>query len=305
MKRILLTLSLVLFIFTAYSQTTLEEYNFLTKDYAAQTAKGDVPELEGYYLEDLLELSDKTGVVKLLYKNDQESITPVATQFHIYDNDRTFYVCVPHEKSSKEVFKLYQGDIQNIFKSSTNAQSIFSVIMVQYPIELQKYFDEIKALEKAYATKNQLEDKKANVGEEDKGEVKADDKPKEEVVVDNGAKVVDEPKKANLVVKDYDKGDQDKNQANGKTTQFIIGGLKKRQLMERPALFNETTEAGTVKLYVCVDGQGKVAKVDINKGGTTTKNADLIASATKFAKKYKFSKSSLSRQCGYIVIEFK
>jgi len=304
MKRNLLTLGLVLFITNIYSQTTQQEYDFLTKDFAAQTAKGIVPELEGYYLEDLLELSDKTGLVKLLYKNDQDDITPIATQFHIYDNDRTFYVCIPHEKSSKAVYSQYKGDIQNIFQSSSNAQSIFSVIMVQYPIELQKYFDEIKSLEKAYATKNKLTDKKANpTKQDDKKELNVEEQPKAKNKND-AAKVVDVSKKESLVVKDYDKGSSNEEQAKGETTQFIKGGLKKRKLIERPVLFNETTKKGTVKLNVCVNGQGQVTKATVSKSAST-KDVNLIDAATKFVKKYKFNKSSLSRQCGFIVIEFK
>jgi outer membrane biosynthesis protein TonB len=177
--------------------------------------------------------------------------------------------------------------------------------MVQYPIELQKYFDEIKSLEKAYATKNKLTDKKANPSDDDKEEIKIEEEPTTKIEnKDDGAKVVEDRGDDNLVVKDYEKTKKDQGQAKGETTQFITGGLKKRKLVERPALFNETTKKGNVKLSICVNGQGKVTKATVVKSAST-KDAALIKSATKFAKKYKFNNSSLSRQCGYLVIEFK
>lgn len=301
MKRVFFILTTLLINTTIFAQTTETEYDFLTKDFAAQTAKGIVPELEGYYLEDLLVLSDKTGKVRLLYKNDQETIVPVATQFHIYDGDKTFYICVPHEESEKAIFESYSEDLQNIFKISANAQTSFSVIMIQYPIELQKYYDEIKELEQAYAMQNELEDKGSNVTSEEKltidnNETKSSDKKESTVIIDNSAK-------ESLVVNEYEPKRKE-NAANGKANQRIIGGLARRKIVKRPAVYNATKTTGIVKVNVCVDNQGKIVKATINKSGSS-KNEDLLEAAVDFAKQYKFNPGSQSRQCGYIVIEFK
>ncbi len=298
MKRnLLITLCFIFsLISTTFAQTEKEEYDFLTKDYAAQTAKGIVPELEGYYLEDLLELSDKTGKVKLLYKNDQESIVPVATQIHIYDGDRTFYICIPHEKSEETIFNKYSEDLQNIVKVSSNAQSIFSLVMVQYPIELQKYYDEIKALEKAYTMQNELEDKSSNV-------------VLEEPAADIEEEVVRAPKENAIVIKKYPAGTKGKKTskkvARGKAKQKIAGGLSRRKLAKKPVIYNATKKTGLVRLNVCVNARGKVIKATLNKDSSTTRDKVLIGEATKFAKQFKFNTSSLSRQCGYIIIDFK
>lgn len=305
MKRVLFILITLLLNVSLFAQTTETEYNFLTKDFAAQTAKGIVPELDGYYLEDLLVLSDKTGKVRLLYKNDQETIVPVATQFHIYDGDKTFYICVPHEKSEKAVFNKYSEDLQNIFKISTNAQTTFSVIMIQYPIELQKYYDEIKELEQAYAMQNELEDKGSNVTLEEENltisssvntEKSARPKKEESVIIES------EPS-ASLVVNEFEAKDKI-NAANGKANQKITGGLARRKIVKRPAVYNENSATGVVKVNVCVDNRGKIVKATVSKSGSS-KDKDLAEAAVKFAKQYKFNPSAQSRQCGYIIIEFK
>ncbi|MGB0862883.1 MAG: TonB family protein [Saprospiraceae bacterium] len=301
MKRVFFILITLLINTSIFAQTTETEYNFLTKDFAAQTAKGIVPELEGYYLEDLLVLSDKTGKVRLLYKNDQETIVPVATQFHIYDGDKTFYICVPHEKSEKAIFASYSEDLQNIFKISTNAQTSFSVIMIQYPIELQKYYDEIKELEQAYAMQNELEDKGSNVTSEEKLSVKNTEKratPKKDKPV-----IVKKTPKESLVINEYESKDNIKA-TNGKAIQKITGGLSRRKITRRPAVYNENSETGLVKVSVCVDNRGKVVKTTVSKS-SSSKNEKLRAAAVDFAKQYKFNPSSQSRQCGYITIEFK
>lgn len=305
MKRVFFILITLLINTTIFAQTTETEYNFLTKDFAAQTAKGIVPELEGYYLEDLLVLSDKTGKVRLLYKNDQETIVPVATQFHIYDGDKTFYICIPHEKSEKAVFTKYSEDLQNIFKISTNAQTTFSVIMIQYPIELQKYYDEIKELEQAYAMQNELEDKGSNVTSS----------PEENLTIDNNRNtaksakkketsvIINNSPKESLVVNEYESKSK-KNAANGKANQKITGGLARRKVVKRPAVYNQTKVTGLVKVNVCVDNRGKIVKALVSKS-SSSKNENLLEAAVDFAKQYKFNPSSQSRQCGYIIIEFK
>lgn len=302
MKRLLVIVIVATLSTTLFSQTTQSEYNFLTKDYAAQMAKGIVPELDGYYLEDLLELTDKTGKVKLLYKNDQEDIVPVATQIQIYDGDRTFYICVPNEGSTDDIFTQHSDDIQNVFRTSTNAQSIFSIVMVQYPIELQRYYDEIRALEKAYAMENELENKGSNVVFED--DVNINSNPSSGAADNGDVKIVTEQPKENIVINEYNTNSK-ASSAEGNAMQAVGGGLSRRQLKKRPALYNDTKKTGKVRMNVCVNADGKVIRTSFNKDASTTKDDALVELATKFAKLYKFNKSSQSRQCGYVVFEFK
>lgn len=287
MKRFALLLTITFFASTIFAQTTQPEYDFLTNEYAAMTAKGLIPEKDGYYLEDLLELADKSGKVKLLYRNDQESIEPVATQIHIYDGDRTFYICVPSEKSEKDVYGQYTDDIQSVFKLSDNAQTVFSLIMAQYPIELQRYYDEIKALEKAYAMEIVPEEKGSNV------------------TYNGDTKVVTSNAGDGVVVKEYKKTDDGELVATGKLAQSIGGGLKSRTILQRPEMINTTGKSGTIRLNICVDNNGKLVRSTLQTDRSSTKDAELVAAAETLIKQYKFNRSASSRQCGYIVFEFK
>ena len=287
MKRFALLITTVFFGTTLLAQTSQPEYSFLTNEYASIMAKGIVPEMDGYYLEDLLELADKSGKVKLLYKNDQISIEPVATQIHIYDGDRTFYICVPSDKSEKDVYNQYTDDIQAVFKLSDHAQSVFSLIMAQYPIELQRYYDEIKALEKAYAMEALAEEKGSNVTYNE-----GDNVPK------GGAT-------SSVVVKEYAKANAGEAIIIGKLNQSIGGGLKNRKITYKPQLVNKTGKSGTIRLNVCVDNNGRLVRSTLQTDRSSSKDADLVATATTLLKQYKFNNSASSRQCGYIVFEFK
>lgn len=280
------TLLLLTFLTTSiFAQTSQKEYDFLTNEYAALTAKGLMPELEGYYLEDLLELADKSGKVKLLYKNDQESIEPIAIQILLYDGDRTFYICVPSEKTSKDLYARYTDDIQSVFKISSNAQSIFSLIMVRYPIEIQRYYDEIEALEKAYAMEAVAEEKGANVVAPAKVEISKNT--------------------SGVVVKNYGENtDKGSDVALGKLAQSVGGGLKKRAVLSMPELINETGKSGIIRLNICVDGSGKLVRSTLQTDRSSSKDADLIAAAEVFVKQYRFENSASSRQCGYVIFEF-
>ena len=287
MKRFALLLTITFFSTIIFAQTSQSEYSFLTNEYASIMAKGLVPEMDDYYLEDLLELSDKSGKVKLLYKNDQVSIEPVATQIHIYDGDRTFYICVPSDKSDKNVYNQYTDDIQAVFKLSDHAQSVFSLIMAQYPIELQRYYNEIKALEKAYAMEIVAEEKGANV------------------TYNGDTKVVTKDIKSDVVVKEYTKAEDGKLVATGKLAQSIGGGLKNRKIVQRPEIVNTTGKSGTIRLNVCVDNNGKLVRSTLQTDRSSSKDADLVATAETLIKQYKFSRSASSRQCGYVIFEFK
>ena len=288
MKRFALLITTIFFGTTIFAQTSQPEYSFLTNEYASIMAKGIVPEMDGYYLEDLLELADKSGKVKLLYKNDQLSIEPVATQIHIYDGDRTFYICVPSDKSEKNVYNQYTDDIQAVFKLSDHAQSVFSLIMAQYPIELQRYYDEIKALEKAYAMEVIAEEKGSNVTYNEGDNVA------------KGGAVI----KSTIVVKEYVKPNANEVTATGKLAQSIGGGLKNRKTIYIPSLVNTTGKSGTIRLNVCVDNNGRLVRSTLQTDRSSSKDADLVATATTLIKQYKFNSSASSRQCGYVIFEF-
>lgn len=311
-----LPLSFLVFLFlvnAANAQTSIQEYNFLTQEYKSLVSKGEEPVLTGYYLEDLLELADRSGRVKLLYRNDQESIVPIATQLHLYTDAGTYYVCVPHENSSKEIFNRYNSDIQQIFSRSSQAQSVFSILMVQYPIELQKFYEEIKELELAYANNTSSNNNNTSIIEKPQPVNTTISKPNNNNSLPNNnsstAKsaqqedVIIITNNQNVELKTYETPKIERT-ASGFNTNELSASLRSRKLVARPELINTTGKAGMVRIDICISDSGKVLSAKHNAKGSDTQNRDLIELSLKFAKKYTFSKSSQSRKCGYIVFRY-
>jgi len=82
-------------------------------------------------------------------------------------------------------------------------------------------------------------------------------------------------------------------------------GLGDRAVLFAPQISDNTQLTGKVVVNICVNGTGKVVKSTFTQKGSTTTDSHLIGLAIKSAKKYVFSESSLSEQCGDITIDFK
>lgn len=85
----------------------------------------------------------------------------------------------------------------------------------------------------------------------------------------------------------------------------VGGGLGNRGVLGAPKVVNTTNESGRVTIKVCVDSAGKVISADFTQKGSNTANKRLIAIAKKNARKYKFTKGGVSKQCGTIAYNFK
>jgi hypothetical protein len=150
MKRCtILLLSMIPVFLTA--QTTVEEYEYLTQGYPDQISKNEITKKNGYYFQDLMNMVDNSGSVRLFYKETQSSVVPIATLIHVNGESKVYYICVPHEDSDRIVFDKYADDLQKLFEESELARSNYSKIMFRYPKQLQKYYDEIAALENGFS----------------------------------------------------------------------------------------------------------------------------------------------------------
>ncbi|WP_235296868.1 hypothetical protein [Portibacter marinus] len=85
----------------------------------------------------------------------------------------------------------------------------------------------------------------------------------------------------------------------------IEGGLADRGLIFEPQINENSQKAGIVVVRVCVNNQGEVIESNYTQRGSTTTDSDLVSVAIEGAKKYRFSKSPIEKQCGTITIEFK
>ena len=77
----ILLLSIIPVFLTA--QTTIEEYEYLTEVYPNQISKSEITEKTGYYFQDLMNMVDNSGSIRLFYKEMQSSVVPAATLIHV------------------------------------------------------------------------------------------------------------------------------------------------------------------------------------------------------------------------------
>ncbi len=82
-------------------------------------------------------------------------------------------------------------------------------------------------------------------------------------------------------------------------------GMGDRSLLYSPEISDNTQRTGKVVVEICINGSGNVTSAKYTQKGSTTTDSHLIAVATQNAKKFKFSKSNTSDQCGEVVVEFK
>ena len=85
----------------------------------------------------------------------------------------------------------------------------------------------------------------------------------------------------------------------------VGGGLGNRGVLGNPRITDDFDEKGKVVIEVCVDGAGSVVSATFTQKGSTTTSSRLQAIAIANAKKWKFSKSSIDKQCGTITYDFK
>lgn len=140
MKKIIILLTFF-WCFLGYSQTTQEEYNYLTKGYAEQVEKG-LDMKQGYDLKDVT--SSKTRytnnkyrqiTVKALHKTNSGKFKALLVEFYRSSNNHTIYVCVPSTGSDAEIWKQFNKSIYKDFNSykefSQNTIRNFCIAILQ------------------------------------------------------------------------------------------------------------------------------------------------------------------------------
>ncbi|NND08071.1 MAG: hypothetical protein HKN87_16955 [Saprospiraceae bacterium] len=102
-------------------------------------------------------------------------------------------------------------------------------------------------------------------------------------------------------------GDPDASRLEGISTGsgVVGGGLGDRGVVYEPKIKDNSQKTGTVVVRVCVGRDGQVVSADYTQRGSTTADSELRAIAIRSAKRFKFSKSSIDKQCGTITIDFK
>ncbi len=121
---------------------------------------------------------------------------------------------------------------------------------------------------------------------------------------------------SNMFKSDDNAADASKGSENGKPNAEALNdltsgsgkvgtGLGSRELLYAPIISDNTQKTGRVIINICVDQSGKVINTKFRQKGSTTTDAHLVQLAESSVRKYKFSQSKISEQCGDIIIDFK
>ena len=85
----------------------------------------------------------------------------------------------------------------------------------------------------------------------------------------------------------------------------IGGNLGGRDVLYKPKITDNSQKTGDVVVKVCVDANGKVTSAKYTQFGSTTTDSGLKRTAINAAKKYRFDKGTIDKQCGTIKIKFR
>ena len=103
-------------------------------------------------------------------------------------------------------------------------------------------------------------------------------------------------------------GDPDARKLEGVSTGsgMVGGGLGDRGVLFVPKIKDNSQKTGVVVVRVCVDKNGDVSEPPrFTQKGSTTADSELVNIAIASAKKFRFSKSSVDKQCGTITVNFR
>lgn len=125
---ILMIISVMIFSPILNGQTTLEEYNYVTKGYRVQVESG-LDMKKGYEFAEIDTVSTKiaTAEVKILYRI-KDSKKVIAAYLIIYKRTgrTTEYICVPNPNSDEEIMQKYMTALWDGYSEATSKGQLIS-----------------------------------------------------------------------------------------------------------------------------------------------------------------------------------
>ena len=130
LKTILIAVIAVMTIANAYSQTTLEEYNYLSKGYKIQIESG-LDMKKGYEIKDNYteKTSERTVNLKTLYRVNG-NVKTIAAYLFVYNKNGKAkqYICIPNPQSTEEILNKYWSSLAGEGDSTRKLQLILYVV---------------------------------------------------------------------------------------------------------------------------------------------------------------------------------
>jgi hypothetical protein len=132
MKKIMFVVAaLVVLSYTTRAQTTLEEYNYVTKGYKVQIESG-LDMKKGYLIQDIDkgEISGRSFDLKALYRVKGASKQKAAYMIvYTRKGSASEYICIPQGQSDQEVITKYWNQLYNGSGDHSQRLQIISFIL--------------------------------------------------------------------------------------------------------------------------------------------------------------------------------
>lgn len=117
---------------SAFSQTTLEEYNYVTKGYRVQMEAG-LDMKKGYVFEDVINektYGERAISAKALYKLNGQSKQKVAVLIiYTRNGNDPEYICVPQPNSGTEINQRFWDQLYNGESDNSNRLQLIAFIL--------------------------------------------------------------------------------------------------------------------------------------------------------------------------------
>jgi hypothetical protein len=131
--RFLIVFFFLTFFLRSFAQTTLEEYNYLTKGYKIQLESG-LDMKKGYellYIGDSNTAERKTQIFKLIRTSTRKTAAYLIT-YQLNGKEKE-YICVPHPSSDKDILGYYWTTLYD----GSNINSTLKLQLIAYLLTSQ------------------------------------------------------------------------------------------------------------------------------------------------------------------------
>ncbi len=146
---------------TFSNQTTLEEYNYVSKGYKIQLESG-LDMKNGYTLKDIenfvsafnagSDYIQRKSTFKLLYKNGQKLPVAIMMILERKDNNYIDYFCIPSYYSESDLWKVFYKDFTKNLKTETVGMS--SLEIQNLTAKYSYYFNSLRMISYCLTTNN-------------------------------------------------------------------------------------------------------------------------------------------------------
>lgn len=275
MKSILLFIISLLIYLTTFAQTSLEEYNFLTKGLKHQFEMGLDAQKEGYLVEKIpfTFREDQTFISFYILNHHEKGNVATLAIFGNKGTSQAKHICIPHHYASQQIQKQYQSDVITLLNASQR-EYFFMAISKLSSYALADYKTKDQAKKEA---KDQL--------------MNPFKSPNDPVI-----RMVGDPAGS------PNQGDTGMGDPGTKNTKGIYG----RKIISKPTIKDQYDQQGRIRIKICVDPAGRVIDARYTQAGSTSQSRELIELSIQAAKKYQFTvnENAPSKQCGHLDFNF-